>query len=229
MKRFLKFGLIGLFMVSMFSCDLHDDDDYSLGKFWVGFGLVEVDESDSSNITIKMDDGSVLYPVSGYSSWQYLNDFDRVLVNYTILGDKFVDEENEEYYIKVNSVKDILYKGIFNITAATEDSIGNDPIHVHDVWKANNLLTFELDYYGNYMTHYVNLVKAPGELTAEDEPIELELRHNNRDDEPRYNMSALVTFDLSSIQILGQDSVQFKVTGKDFEGDSFNYTGVYHY
>ncbi len=226
MKNLLKLSLIALLAICLFSCDLDDDDSYSLGKFWVGFGLI--DDTHEDTFTIKMDDGSVLFPVTSYHSWKSIDDYDRVLVNYTILGDKNVDEENEEYYVKINSLKDILYKGIFEITAETEDSIGNDPIHVNDVWQSNNLLTFELDYYGYNKVHYINLVRPPGVFSV-DVPVQLELRHNNRDDEERYRLSSFVTFDLESLQIAGQDSVQFVVTGDDFDGEDFTYSGVYRY
>ncbi len=226
MKRFLKFGLIGLLAVTLFSCDF-DDDGYSLDNFWVGFGVINAESG--SSYTIKMDDGSELFPVAGYPYWDDLEDSTRVLVNFTILDDKTVDEEHEQYYVRVNSVKDILFKGVLDITEAIEDSIGNDPVHVDDIWATNNMLTFELDYFGSGGIHYVNLVKQPGDITPDDEPIQMELRHNDRDDQPIYRMSAFVTFDLSSLQIAGQDSVQYTVTGKDYEGEVFEYDGVYRY
>ena len=227
MKTLLKFSLIGLLTIGLFSCDLNDDDDYSLGNYWVGFGIVDVENG--SDYTIKMDDGAELFPVNSGIHWHEEDDSTRVLVNYTILDEKRVNEEFEEYYVRVNSVKDILFKGILDITEEIEDSIGNDPIHVEDVWTVNNMLTFELQYLGSNRIHYVNLVKEPGELTAADEPIQLELRHNNRDDYPAYTMSSFVTFDLRSLQIEGQDSVMFTVTGKDFQGEAFEYDGTYHY
>jgi hypothetical protein len=228
MKKLLKFGLIGLLAISLFSCDLfEDDDDYSMGKYWIGFGIINVESE--SEYTIKMDDGSELFPTDARYHWDEDEDSTRVLVNFTILDDKLIDDDHEEYYVRVNTVKDILFKGILDITEEIEDSIGNDPIHVKDVWTANNMLTFKLDYYGNGLIHYVNLVKEPGEITADDQPVQLELRHNDRDDSPNYHMSAFVTFNLSSLQIAGQDSVTFQVTGKDYQGETFEYDGVYRY
>ncbi len=226
MKTLLKFGLIGMLAICLFSCDLNDDDD-SLGKYWIGFGIVNVENG--SEYTIKMDGGSELFPVNSYYRWDEDEDSTRVLVNFTILDDKRIDDDHEEYYVRVNSFKEILFKGIVDITEEIEDSIGNDPIHVEEVWTANNMLTFELQYLGSSRIHYVNLVKEPGELTADDEPIQLELRHNARDDYPGYHKSALVTFDLSSLQIEGQDSVMFTVTGKDYQGEVFEHKGTYRY
>lgn len=226
MKRLLKFSLVGLLAVSLFSCDLNDDDSYSLGKYWIGFGIIS---TDGSSYTVKMDNGSELFPVDGYYHWNTEDDSSRVMVNYTILDDKLVNDEQKQYYVRINSVQDVLFKGILDITPEIEDSIGNDPIHVEDAWTTNNMLTFQLQYFGSSQVHYVNLVKQPGEITTADEPIQLELRHNDKDDLPNYHMSAFVTFDLSSLKIAGQDSVNFQVTGKDFEGETYTYNGVYKY
>ncbi|WP_159521823.1 NigD1/NigD2 family lipoprotein [Sunxiuqinia indica] len=226
MKKLLNFSLVAILALLVFGCDLNDDEGYSLGNFWVGFGIIDVD---GSGYTIKMDDGEELFPADGYYHWDEDEDSTRVLVNFTVLDEKLVDDEHEEYYVRVNSVQKILFKGIFDITEETEDSIGNDPVHVEDVWAANNMLTFELEYYGSGLTHYVNLVKEPGEFTSADEPIQLELRHNNNDDEPGYQMSAFVTFDLSELQLAGQDSVTYKITGKDYGGETYEYEGTYRY
>ncbi len=229
MKQLLKFSLIGLLTVCLFSCDLDDNDDgYSLGNFWVSFGLVNFDGGDSNDFTITLDDGSELFPVNQF----YIHDLKdslRVLVNYTIVGDKHIGDDGEQYYAKINEVSKILFKGILDITPEIEDSIGNDPVHVEDVWKKDNMLTFELKFYGNGSTHFINLVKQPGELTGEDQPVALELRHNDNNDQPVYRMSAYVTFDLSAIKIAGQDSTTFVISGDDYNDESFNYEGVYHY
>lgn len=205
-----------------------DDDSYSLGKYWVGFGIVEKTGPDS--FTIVMDNGSVLFPVAGmvYGSWN--EDKGRVLVNFTIVGDKNVSGDAKEYFVKLNSVRKVLKKGIIDITPAIEDSIGNDPIIVRDAWVSKNqLLNFELRYFGNYATHFINLVKQPGELTAADQPIELELRHNKNGDREDYPYTALVSFDLSAIKIEGLDSVRFIVRSTNYDGVEKTFEGTYKY
>ena len=226
MKLILKFGIFTLLVVSLSACNF-DDDHYSLGKFWVGFGVVHI-EDNSEYFTLEMDNGAVLYPVNHYHI-KRLKDKDRILINYTILGDRVITDDDEEYHVRINSMSKILYKGIFDITPATEDSIGNDPIHVRDLWKTRNMLTLDLGYYGHSKAHFINLVKEPGELTAGDQPIQLELRHNSNNDPQSYRMNAFVTFDLSSLQIAGQDSVSYVIKGKDYKGDDYSYTGVYRY
>lgn len=228
MKTLRLFLLITIATFALNSCDF-DDDDYSLSNMWVGFGLTDNVNDESNTFVLKMDDGSVLYPVANQVPWFDIEPDQRLLVNFTILGDKKVTDTEEEYYVRINSLKKVLYKNIFEITPEKEDSIGNDPIHVKDAWLNGNMLTFELQYYGNSQIHYINLVKQPGELTAADEPIELELRHNNRNDEPYVQMTAFVTFKLDNIKIAGQNSVDFKVTGIDFNNTTYEDSGTYSY
>jgi hypothetical protein len=152
-----------------------------------------------------------------------------VLVNFTILGNKKNENHDEHYFVKVNSVRKILYKGIFDITPAKEDSIGNDPIKVKDKWIKGDMLNFELKYYGGNEVHYINLVKQPGAINTVNGPVVLELRHNNHDDSEQYPLSAIVSFNLSSLKVQGKTSTPFKVVAKGFDGETFEYTGEYKY
>ncbi|MDX9880657.1 MAG: NigD-like protein [Prolixibacteraceae bacterium] len=228
MKTIKIFLLITFTTLFLGSCDFNDDG-YSLSDVWVGFGLTGNVSENGRSFTIHMDDGSVLYPVANQVPWFDIQEDQRLLVNFTVLGNKNVSGNNKEYYVRINQLKEVLYKGIFEITPETEDSIGNDPIHVSDAWLTGNMLTFELKYYGNSQVHYINLVKQPGELTSGNEPVELELRHNNRNDAPHIPMTAFVTFKLDAIKIEGQDSVRFKVTGIDFNNKKYEDSGVFKY
>ncbi len=235
MKKYVYGILLGL-MISMTGC-LEDEDSYSLDKMWVGFGIMQEVNQEPLEFRIVMDNNDVLVPVASNYPWYYhnpghnrLNNGDRVLVNYTILGDDATGtDEATEYYVKINSVKKILKKGILDITEENQDSIGNDPIIVKDVWMTDSLLNFEIKYWGSYKKHFINLVKQPGELTAADQPIELELRHNANGDTEDIPYAAFVSFKLDSISISGLDSVQFRVTSTDYDGKSFDYEGTYNY
>jgi len=224
--------LVLIFMVTAaFSflpgCNL-DDDEYAVSNDWVGFGLIQKD-SVAESFTIAMDDGEVLYPIINASSWSELKNNDRVLTNFTIIDNKQNPEHNEYYYVKINSLQKILYKGILDITPEIDDSIGNDPILVKDKWIKNNMLNFELQYHGGNKTHYINLVKQPGTINPDNGPVVLELRHNANDDTEDIRLSAIVTFDLSALKIQGKNSTQFKVIAKGFNGDDSEFTGEYKY
>ena len=170
---------------------------------------------------------TIIYPTAKQSLVMHRHDNDRVLVNFSIIGNKNNENHDEHYYVKINSLRKILYKGILDITPEIEDSIGNDPIDVKDKWIKNNMLNFELRYRGGSKIHFINLVKQPGAITTE--PVILELRHNNNDDPDNIPMLAVVTFDLSSLKIQEKKSTQFKVIAKDLDGEDFEYTGEYKY
>ncbi len=230
------FGIAVGFLFLLSGC--LEDEGYSLNNVWIGFGIVE----NSDSYKIIMDDGEILIPLAfaGYGPYydysysgkpnQKIEKGDRLLVNFTILDEK-VNESGKvvAYYVKINSTRKILTKGILEITEANKDSIGSDPIMVKDCWMANGLLNFKLKYYGRNQVHFINLVKEPGKLTTDNQPFNLELRHNNNNDSEVVLYTAHVSFRLDSLQVAGTDSVKFKVTSKDYEGKLFEFEGTYKY
>ncbi|WP_303918117.1 NigD-like protein [Draconibacterium sediminis] len=227
MKK-LAFGILMGLLVAFTSC-LDDDDGYSLGNYWIGFGIYNGD--DAGAVSLVMDNGSVLIPVAASSpGWSsHFSDGDRVLVNYTILDDDDTSSAVERYLVKVNDISDVLMKGIMDITEEIEDSIGNDPIIVQDAWISDSLLNFRLKYWGYNKTHFLNLVKEPGELTADDQPFQLELRHNANDDQESIPYTAYVSFSLNSLRVDGLDSIRFEVIATDYDGIAYQDSGVFNY
>lgn len=234
MKKIVLLIIVSFFLVFT-GCN--DDEGYSLDNVWIGLGIVESTDS----YRIVLDDGEVLVAVAygnyypGYGddysgNHQKIKAGDRVLVNFTILD----DESNEEgeiikYYVRLNSAKKVLMKGILDITPENQDSIGNDPIVVQEYWITNNLLNLELKYWGKNEIHFINLIKQPGVLTAAGQPFELEIRHNSNDDDESIPYVALVSFKLDSLQVAGIDSVRVKVKSTDYDGDLHEFDGVYKY
>lgn len=228
MKRLILVFLLATVSGFFSGCSLDDDDGYCLDNAWVGFGLIHKDSGNQS-FTILLDDGELLFPATNAVEWNEVANNERVLVNFTILGNKTNPDKDEQYYVRINSMRKILYKGILDITPEKEDSIGNDPIGVKDKWIKNNMLNFELRYFGGEKVHYINLVKQPGAINPDNGPVILELRHNTNGDREHFPLSAYVTFDLSSLKVAGKNSTPFKVVAKDFDGKDFEFTGEYKY
>ena len=231
MKRIL-FGVLAGFLLLFTGC-LKDDDGYSLGNQWIGFGVVKK----TDNLWIEMDNGDLLKTVSYNNSAYYnfetrdgLDVGDRVFLNFTILDDSVNDSTDvTTYFVQINSLQEILLKQIMDITPEIEDSIGNDPIIIQDIWIANKMINFKLKYWGRYETHFINLVKEPGKLSAVDQPYQLELRHNSNDDQEVIPYTTYVSFHLDSLMVTGLDSVRFDVTCEDYEGEPFLFEGTYVY
>lgn len=229
MKK-IVFGILVGFLLVLGGCG--DDDGYSLSDMWIGFGIFQVDDAD--NYKIIMDNKDVLIPIaSDYPpGWgERLDNGERVWVNYTILSEILDDAgEIESYYVKVNSIEDILMKGVMDITPENEDSIGNDPIVVEDYWMTDSLLSFKLKYWGYDGIHFLNLVKQPSLSMAPGiQPFELELRHNANDDDDAIYYTAYVSFSLNSLRIDGVDSVRFVVTATDYDEIEFSEEYVFNY
>ena len=229
MKK-IVFGILVGFLFVFAGCN--DDEGYSLDDMWIGFGIFQGDESSSYQIV--MDNDEVLIPVASNYAPGWEGSFDngeRIMVNYTILDENLDSSgEVESYYVKVNSIDDILMKRIMDITPENEDSIGNDPIIVNDYWMTDSLLTFKLKYWGYDQIHFLNLVKLPSMIMAPGiQPYELELRHNANDDEDAIPFTAFVSFSLNGLRIEGLDSVQFVVTSTDYDGNEFSEECVFNY
>jgi hypothetical protein len=228
----MKRALIGIgtvvILAVLSSCSL-DEDGYSATDMWINLGIYYEDDTGGMGCIIHLDDGMRLVPVASDTYFGHYEDSSRVLVNYTILGDITEEGEKRGYYVKVNSMRKILMKGILDLTADNEDSIGNDPIIVRDAWLSGNLLNFELKYWGGNAIHSINLVKQPGDLALEQQPVELELRHNDNGDTGLLPFAAFVSFDLSALKREGRDSTCFRVTVFDYDGILYSEEGVYHY
>jgi hypothetical protein len=207
------------------SCDM-DDDEYS--NLYVGFGLIHED-SGTQTYTIVLDDGEILYPKNASSIADDFKNNDRVLTNFTILDTIEKTDSLEKYNVEVVSIRKILYKDILDITPEIDDSIGNDPIKVKSRWLSGDLMNFELQYYGGSKTHFINLVKQPGEINLDNGPVILELRHNTNDDTEHAPLAAMVTFNMSSLKVPGKTSTPFKIIAKGFDGNDFVFNGEYKY
>lgn len=227
MKRIL-FGLLAVLSITLNSC--LDDDGYSLGDYWVGFGMLKVE---SDKYVIVLDNGDVLEPVSWNQTPGYDNDFtdgSRVLVNFTTLSDNSDGTgDPTRYLVKINNIQSILMKGILEITEENAESIGNDPIIVQDYWLTDSLLNFKLKYWGYNHTHFLNLVQDSTDLVAEEGILKLELRHNANDDDTPISYTAFVSFSLNSLREEGKDSVKVRVSSTDYNNVSHTFDAVFDY
>jgi hypothetical protein len=156
-------------------------------------------------------------PGTGYSNR------DRVIADFSLAGG--AKPAGIDYLVNIERLEKVLFKPVKELTAENSDSIGNDPMAVHSIWLAKDFLNLNFGFYGGNQTHYINLVRQPGELPQD--TVELEIRHNDRDDSGYYALRGFVSFDLSSLRNTQADSLVIKVSAKEF--DSRTYTGYFKY
>lgn len=223
MKRNVLRILLILGVVFLFS-QCVDDNDYSLGKFWISLGIVETEDTHGYAYSIVLDSGDTLLPVSTTFGGINPDEWNRVLVNYTLLGE--AEKKPNLYYAKINTLRNVLFKEIIELTAENSDSIGNDPIKINEIWQKGSMLNVDFEYLGNYKTHYINLVIDENFSYTENEPVELLLRHNANNDDERYVLNGLVTFKLDSLFTFNSDSVSYVVKSTRYDNKIQTFHGT---
>ena len=192
LKQVLMVALLGGVVVS---CSDVEDDGYSLDKFWVDVATVENPEK-KNVFFLELDDTTLLWTAASAFHNYIPKDGQRVIANYTLLADKR-PTGMYDYDVRLNDVYEVLTKPIFNITPATQDSIGNDSIDVTDSWIGSKYLNIEFAYLGYDKMHFINLVKDDSK-TYTDGKVHLEFRHNPQHDSPMFRRYGLVSFEISS-------------------------------
>ncbi|MCF8358034.1 MAG: NigD-like protein [Prolixibacteraceae bacterium] len=207
MKRIIFF-LMAIALIVFYSCN-DDEEHYSLGDVWLSMGFINVPDTSAHSFFVVTDNKDTLLPLANNVPYYETKDQQRVIVNYTILDD--ADTLGNKYWVKINNLQDVLYKKAIAFSANITDSLGNDPIQVKDVWLTNQILNFDLGFYGGSKTHLVNLTYNPDDIIAKKTPMELELRHNAQNDSLPYYLRAIVSFDLGELIPKGSDSINFEV------------------
>jgi len=139
---------------------------------------------------------------------------DRVLVDFSLV--EGTAPAGIDYVIDIINLMEVLVKPVIVITPENADSIGNDPITVSNLWLEKNYLNLSFTFFGGEQGHIINLVRNPGEIPVD--TVDLEIRHNEHNDNGTYYYISLVSFDLTSLQNEVADSVILSV--KAYEGDS---------
>ncbi len=220
-KMFLLFLALPLF----WACE-NDSSDYV--KTYVRIGTVE-NPNQSTSFLLKQDDSITTKVVQNYVNYYRPKDKQRVILRYQILDEK-PDSLPQKYDVRVYAVYEILTKDIFKITPQTEDSIGNEPIIIRDMWVANDHLNVEFSYYGYSKTHFINLV-SDASNTSTDNKVHLEFRHNSNNDYPYYYTNGMVSFRLDSLKVDGQTKTDFVVHVNKYgsSGSTTTYDFTYKY
>lgn len=206
MKRI--FYQISVFLFAGFLFAGCADDDYTQDNYWVDIATVE-NPDQKSKFFLHLDDSSSLWTEQTNFASYKPKDGQRVIAYYSVISDKRATGLYD-YDVKLHDVYEVLTKGIFEITPAKQDSIGNDSIYVSDMWVGSKYLNVEFYYYGWNKTHFINLVSDTAK-TYTDGKVHLEFRHNANNDEPYHRRWGIVSFDISSLQSNTADSVELVI------------------
>jgi hypothetical protein len=210
MKKLIISMLALMFLVS---CN-RDENQYLPPNSFTSIATVE-NPTQSSGFYFRLDNNDRMWVTA--TNFPYYNPIDgqRIIATYSILS---VNGNNSSYNHKVslNDVYEVLTKKIFKITPNTQDSIGNDPINITDLWVGSDFLNVEFNYQGQNKIHFINLV-SDSTKTYTDGKVHLEFRHNANNDYPMFWRWGIVSFNLKSLQPLAVgDSVNMVIHTKEF-------------
>lgn len=193
------------------SC-INDGHDYELQR---PTALVTVRPSeDGSSFSLQLDNATTLYP-SNVKASPYGKKEVRALINYT--EEKDFDKSGQVHINWMDSIRTkapVPYLGEDNDT-----KYGNDPIEIVRDWVTvaeDGYLTLRIrTVWGNIgRIHYINLLTG----SNPEDPFELELRHDARNDTYGELGDALIAFNLNDLPHDGKDNVKLKLKWKSFSG-----------
>lgn len=211
-----------------FACSNDDDDDWE--NYRINIATVE-NPDNSAGFYLRLDNDRVLkiketvYPNYKPKTGQ------RILAAYTLQDNKEKDE-SYDYNIRLYDAYNVLTKDIFNITPATQDSIGNDPVGIREMWIGSNYLNVRFYYQGYGRTHFINLVKDDSK-EYQDGKTHLEFRHNANGDIPYYWWDGIASFNLLSLVVepynKATNVIDLAIHVKDFNGNDRVFNLKYDY
>jgi hypothetical protein len=132
-----------------------------------------------------------------------------------------------DHLIDIYSIEKVPVKPVFSMIYDKEDSIGNDPLNVSAIWVAKDFMNVNFLFYGGTKTHLINMIRYPDLIISD--TIDLELRHNNQDDNASSYLAGFMSFDLTSLQVEGKDSVTLCVKAKEYDNRIFEKCYTYKY
>lgn len=226
MKLIKKLAFIMLFALLLVSCK---DDGYSLDYYWIDIATVE-NPTQRSAFFFRLDDNTLMFTAaSNLLDYYRPIDGQRIVANYTILNDKPAGS-SYDHDVKLNNVYNVLTKEIYDITPETEDSIGNAPIMISDMWIGGDYLNIQFRYFGLNKIHFVNLI-SDASKTYDDGKIHLEFRHNAYNDMQSYLKRGIVSFNLKSLQedTEGVDRLELVIHVKDSDDTEKTFDFTYKF
>lgn len=196
MKKFnMYLLLLALVLIpTLQSCD-NDDDGYSLDNYAIA--LVSVKKDANGAVSFVSDKGTRLWPAASLVPYRDLADGTRLMASFTILSDK---QGDYDHYVRLNDYNKVLTKDVVKLTAANKDSIGDDKVHITDMWLSGGYLNVEFNMnMPSSKKHLVNLVENTTQTDPNDGYVYLEYRYNNMDDVTGYWGRSIVSFKIGTL------------------------------
>lgn len=175
--------------------------------------------SGESDYTFLLDNGKNMTTES-YVNPYVVGDSDRVYLTY-IINDKPVD--GFDYNVTLQTIDTVLTLPATVYADAIPDSIGSDALGINDGYLSDRYLNINVAMPGQYSDHSLRLVKSAGTPDADDELVDVELRHKLDGDSYGY-WSMLLCFDITRLKEAYPGRKGLRVKFRDMnDGNEDNY------
>lgn len=206
-------------LLSITSCD---KDERSLDKYWVSLATV-CQTNHSGSFGVQFDNGS--YAVANETDFNAENG-KRVIINYSILSDSINEQLLRK--IRINSINEVDIKKIETLNATNQDSIGNDPVDIDEIWVGGNYLNVSFTYYSDKVKHLFSMVKNSLLPSTADGKIHLEFRQNAFNERYITQNKGIISFDLKDFtNTLPTGNIQMIIEAKNHTGNVMYYGLTY--
>lgn len=220
---FFRSALLAISLLAIHACNKDDQEAYNVS-------LVTVCENQDTTpkYYYQLGSGSGLDPNTGKPTVSMLNK--RYFIWYNVLGENSRHMPNKGYDIRLLQIKSILTKHVIKLNKANSDSIGNDRVHVLDIWASGGFINVSFAFEaGNSSIHYINLVENTLVNHPSDGKNYLELRHNSHNSSTQYMARGFVCFDIRAFQPQGNNEAIFVIKVKDIDGSERTYEIKYNF
>jgi len=223
MKKLIKTLSVAIFAALIFTACSSDNSDYK--DMYEGFVTVENPDSTTTFYLITDNALRLLTTTEKFIPAHRVRLFARFAID-----EKMPEGSEYDYKVELISCQGVMTKNIFNITPETQDSIGNDPIEIRDLWIASDYLNVEfVIYYYNINKHYFNLVTDTSRH-YNDDALHFELRHNANNDYPYEPARGYASFDILPLRVVADsDSLNLVIHSKEYGSGEKTRTIVYKF
>ncbi|MCD7930647.1 MAG: NigD-like protein [Tannerellaceae bacterium] len=197
------------------SCLNEDSNDADLDGCYV-----TVVPGESGSFYLVTDEGETLEPIKNYTFKPERRQ--RAVAVFTLLEKESVLYDR---MIDVHRLDTFLTKPIVeNLGDRNTEVYGNDPVFINKYWIGDGFLNIWFSTYQGNKTHVINLIQAD----PENNPYELEFRHNANNDS-RYQIGyGIVAFDLSTLPSTNGEKVKLRFKFNE-EGTGIRYSEQMEY
>ena len=212
----LAFMAVGILLSTLIFQSCLDDNDNDLAIYYPN-ALVTVKHAPDSTFYLQLDAETTLLPKNLDKS-PFGKKEVRALVNFSEVNG---ESRNYTKAVNINWIDSILTKPTvpYSLDVDNDNKYGSDPVEIVNDWVTiaeDSYLTlrFRTRWGYNHKPHFVNLMTG----VNEDNPYEVEFRHNAYGDIDGRTGDALVAFSLKDLPDTNGETVKLKLTWTSFSG-----------